>query len=187
MAHWADVSVTTQMTIVSLDEEPSDFDPIQVEANCPMCRRPTTASLNTQLAEQLSARYPLTYSERRADEQASEADGSESAIETLTLYIGNKHRLIRPAEDSSNRHEWTFFVRPSRTDIIKEVQILIVGILATVAFLSIAVGLVTGLLILVRCLTFDLDPTPVFLPSELSLLSSQSIKHSIYLNQNELP
>lgn len=127
MAHWADVSVTSQMTIVSLDEEPATFDAAGVEARCPMCRTSTVASFNPTLAEQLAEKYPLTYAEREAEEKKAE-EGGEGAIETLTLYIGNKHHLIMPAEGSSNRHEWTFFVKPSRTDIIEEVQILLVSI-----------------------------------------------------------
>ncbi len=40
MAQWADVSVAMpNMTIVSIDEEPQNFDAATgLEANCPMCR-----------------------------------------------------------------------------------------------------------------------------------------------------
>src|SRR6266536_4843846 len=134
MAHWAHVSVTSQMTIVSLDDEPSIFEPLEIEAKCPMCRTPTTASLDARLAGELGARYPLRYAERQAEEQTFEVDRLESAIETLTLYIGNRHRLVMPQGGSSNWHEWTFFVRPSRTDIIEEVQILLVSIFTIILF-----------------------------------------------------
>jgi hypothetical protein len=126
MAHWADVSVTSQMTIVSLDDQPSSFDPIQIEANCPMCRTRTTASLDTQLEEDLKTRYPVKYTEREVEERAPEDGGEEVPVETLTLYIGNEHRMVLPQGGDANRHEWTFFVRPSRTDIIEEVQLLLV-------------------------------------------------------------
>ncbi|RMY56397.1 hypothetical protein D0865_03671 [Hortaea werneckii] len=124
MAHWADVSVTSQMKIVDVDEEPSEFNPVSgVEAKCPMCRTATSASLNEARSEQLRVRYPSIWEERRVEE---EGDLSRNAaeIQTITVYIGNRHTLVRDAEDA-NVHEWTFFVRPSRTDIIEEVQILL--------------------------------------------------------------
>ena len=128
MAHWADVSVTSQMTIVSLDEQPSQFNPIQVEAKCPMCRTLTTARLDPEMAHVLSTRYPRKYAERRVEEQTPES-AEASSMETLTLYIGNSHRLVEPLGGSGNQHDWTFFVRPSRTDIIEEVHILLASIL----------------------------------------------------------
>src|SRR4051812_43693910 len=44
MAQWAEVSATSQMVIVDLDEQPTNFDPVQVEAKCPMCRTLTSAT-----------------------------------------------------------------------------------------------------------------------------------------------
>lgn len=125
MAHWADVSVTSQMKIVDVDEEPNEFNPVSgVEAKCPMCRTATSASLDEARSERLRARYPEMWKERKVEE---EGDLSRNAteIQTITVYIGNRHALVRDVEDA-NVHEWTFFVRPSRTDIIEEVQILLV-------------------------------------------------------------
>ena len=126
MAHWADVSVTSQMTIVDVDEEATDFNPVSgVEARCPMCRTATTANLDTRRAERLATRYPLTWGERQSEEEVdSNVCGEE--IQTITVYIGNRHILAKDREDA-NVHEWTFFVRPNRTDIIEEVQILLVS------------------------------------------------------------
>lgn len=130
MARWADVSVTSQMTIVSLDEELDDFaSATGVEAKCPMCRTQTSAVMNPQCAEELRQRYPQTYGEREVDEQTTEIDGTGGSVQTLTVYIGNKHQLTRPEPGSSNMHEWTFFVKPSRTDIVEEVHILLVSAL----------------------------------------------------------
>lgn len=126
MAHWADVSITSQMTIVSLDDIPTSMPANSVEARCPMCRTSTTASLNPSLAETLRSRYPSTYANRQVEE--SIPSDEDTTIETLTLYIGNTHRLKppeNPEDTTSNKHEWTFFVRPSRTDIIEEVQIFL--------------------------------------------------------------
>lgn len=126
MAHWADVSVTSQMKIVDVDEEPSEFNRVSgVEAKCPMCRTATSASLNEARSEQLRTKYPSVWEERKAEEEG-DLTRNAAEIQTITVYIGNRHALVRDAEDA-NVHEWTFFVRPSRTDIIEEIQILLVS------------------------------------------------------------
>lgn len=132
MAHWADVSITSQMTIVDVDEEPVEFNPVSgVEAKCPMCRTQTSATLDLARSQQLASKYPTAWREREAEEEAdSNNNGGEGTIQTLTVYIGNRHQLVRDAEDA-NKHDWTFFVKPSRTDIVEEVQILLVSRIAT--------------------------------------------------------
>jgi len=95
-----------------------------------MCRTPTTASLNQDREHDLRARYPLTYQIRETEEHEDEEDvggrAVPSSVETLTLYIGNTHQLVRPESPGShNKHNWKFFVRPSRTDLIEEVQIFL--------------------------------------------------------------
>lgn len=127
MAQWASVSLATPMTIVDVDEEPAEFDAVsELEARCPMCRTMTTAASNPTLAQKLRARYPLTYAERDSEAQAESEGLGGDAIQTLTVYIGNRHTRVPPVEDSPhNEHEWTFFVRPSRTDIIEEVHIFL--------------------------------------------------------------
>ena len=125
MAHWADVSITTQMQIVDVDEEAVPFNPVSgLEARCPMCRTQTSASLDRARERNLQNEYPQTYSERKAEEEQSGTNNQSGEIQTLTLSIGNQHRLTEaPSETSGNIHEWNFFVRPSRTDIIEEVHI----------------------------------------------------------------
>lgn len=127
MAHWADVSVTSQMPIVDVDEEPADFNAVSgVEARCPMCRTLTSASLDSPRAEQLATKYPRAWQNRHVEEQADRGKGTSGGeIQTITVYIGNRHVLTQDAEDD-NVHEWTFFVKPSRTDIVEEVQIFLV-------------------------------------------------------------
>lgn len=126
MAHWADVSMTSQMTILPPSSSPSMFSGADTEARCPMCRTPTSATPNSNVATQLSQKYPVAY-QSRAAEEATDEDPNAGKIETLTLCIGNSHKLITPTPDSSqhNMHEWKFFVRPSRTDIISSVEILL--------------------------------------------------------------
>lgn len=124
MATWADVSIANQMQIVDVDEEPVPFNAVSgLEAKCPMCRTQTTASLNRTLNNDLKRRYPEPYLERQAEEGEVTLNSNDGEIQTLTLYIGNRHHEIEPHTGSANKHEWTFFVRPSRTDIVEEVHI----------------------------------------------------------------
>ncbi|KAK5136868.1 hypothetical protein LTR08_001790 [Meristemomyces frigidus] len=126
MAHWADVSISSQMTTVDVDEEPVDFTPVSgLEAKCPMCRTQTEATLDLARSEQLASQYPMTWREREAEEREhGNGHHGDGVIQTFTLYVGNRHQLVLNSEDV-NVHEWTFFVKPSRTDIIEEVQILL--------------------------------------------------------------
>jgi len=122
------VSVSSQMTVVSLSEHVDDIDASVVEAKCPLCRTQSRASFNPDLAEQLETQYPRTYEERRTEEQSLTTERGGS-VETLTLYIGNKHKFDRLAEGSTpNAHHWTFFVKPSRADLVQEVHIILVGV-----------------------------------------------------------
>ncbi|KAF2216795.1 hypothetical protein CERZMDRAFT_32252 [Cercospora zeae-maydis SCOH1-5] len=123
MAHWADVSVNSQMKIVDVDEVPETFDAVSgIEAKCPMCRTQTTASYNPDLAARLADDYPVTTRERSLEE--ADSLGEQGGIQTLTVYVGNRHRYVADSE-TANCHEWTFFVKPSRTDIIEEVQLVL--------------------------------------------------------------
>ena len=131
MAHWADVSVTMAMTTVDINEAltSSNISPTQIEARCPMCRTQTTADPNSELEGSLRTKYGDAYAAREAEERAGNEDQEGSIIETLTVYIGNEHRLVgSDDEESANKHDWTFFVRPERTDLIEEVHVFLVGL-----------------------------------------------------------
>jgi hypothetical protein len=133
MEQWADASSTGNTEPLSLDVNLADFDPrhdamYDLEAKCPMCRTHTTASLDEPLARLLEEKYPVTYAERRVDEEIERGSrAGQDGIEGITILIGNKHRLERSAEDD-NQHDWTFFVRTSRPDIVKEVRIYLVSL-----------------------------------------------------------
>ncbi|USP75636.1 hypothetical protein yc1106_02910 [Curvularia clavata] len=128
MAQWADASSTNQIEHSSLDVHLTDFDPnydpsYDLEANCPMCRTHTNASPDKALARQLESKYPVTYAERRVEEEVDRGSRvGQDGVEGVMILIGNKHRLIRNP-GSSNAHLWTFFVRMSRPELIKEVHI----------------------------------------------------------------
>lgn len=123
MAHWADVSITSQMTIVGLEDEAAILLPNEIETRCPMCRSSTTASFDGSRASKLLSLYPKTYRDRETEGKNVE---ESEAVETLTLYIGNTHNRIRNEDmESRNKHEWKFFIRTSRNDLIEEVQIFL--------------------------------------------------------------
>lgn len=75
-----------------------DVDPVsELEARCPMCRTMTSASEDVRRAEELKARYPKMWAERELEAQEDEAlQGETDAIQTITVYIGNRHELARP-------------------------------------------------------------------------------------------
>lgn len=124
---------------LDLDLNLNDFDPnydpaadlATLEANCPMCRTPTTASLHEELRRTLETRYPATYAERRVEEEAARgAKIGEEGIEGMTILIGNRHKLLRDrGEGVGNKHDWTFFVRFSRPETIQEVRVNLVSTL----------------------------------------------------------
>jgi hypothetical protein len=132
MAQWADASSTNHIEHSSMDVNLADFDPnydptYDLEANCPMCRTRTAAAPDKTLARRLERTYPATYAERRAEEEIDRGVRiGQQGVEGVMILIGNKHRPRRGADDA-NEHDWTFFVRTSRPDIVQEVRINLVS------------------------------------------------------------
>lgn len=116
------------MTRVDFSEHPS-LEPVfadDMDIRCPMCRSTTRGSFDRELEAALKERYPEPYRSRAEDEAQKPTTLDSGAVETVTVYVGNEHRLHRPEDpESKNVHNWTFFVRPSRTDIIEEVQVFL--------------------------------------------------------------
>ncbi|KIW70585.1 hypothetical protein PV04_02841 [Phialophora macrospora] len=125
MAQWADVSISSQLAHVGLDDEATVFLPHDVETRCPMCRTSTNSVPDPTRERALQRDYPSSYQVREIESKEGEEDDFGSTVETLTVYIGNEHTEIRAAEGSNNKHQWKFFVRPSRTDLIEEIQIFL--------------------------------------------------------------
>ncbi|KAI8941694.1 hypothetical protein NX059_002904 [Plenodomus lindquistii] len=128
MAQWADASSTNRIEHSSMDVNLADFDPnydpsYDLEANCPMCRTCSAATPDKKLGKQLEKKYPDLYAKRRVEEEIERGSriGSDG-IQAVMILIGNKHRLVRGADDA-NQHDWTFFVRTFRPDLIQEVRI----------------------------------------------------------------
>ena len=126
MSIWAEVSITRQMEVVGLNDSAVTLLPSELESACPLCRTLTIATSDRRREDSLRRRYPRMYVEREVE--ARSIDDSAEAVETLTLYIGNTHSLIKSdTVDQQNKHKWSFFVRPSRTDLIEEVQVFLVS------------------------------------------------------------
>lgn len=131
MAQWADASSTHQIEHTSWDVDLRDFDPnydptYDLEANCPMCRTHTTAAPDETLARQLERSYPMTYAERRVEEEVERGSRvGQDGVEGIMILIGNKHRLVKSSGDA-NQHDWTFFVRTSRPELVEEVRVELV-------------------------------------------------------------
>lgn len=131
MAQWADVSSTTNIEHSSLDVDLADFDPnydptYDLEADCPMCRTHTIASPDDALAQELERKYPEAYAERQVEEEVERGSRvGQNGVEGMMILIGNKHKLVENTEDA-NQHDWTFFVRTSRPELVKEVRIHLV-------------------------------------------------------------
>lgn len=126
MATWASTSLEAPMIIVDVDSEPVPFDAVSgLEARCPMCRTMTSALPDAQRDESLRSKYPQTWIQRHQEAAAENNTEASGSIQTLTVHIGNRHTQVPPREGEldENQHEWNFFVKPSRTDIIKEVHI----------------------------------------------------------------
>ena len=97
MAQWSDTSNTNRIEHSSWDVNLADFDP----------------------------NYDPTYDLEAKEEEDRGSRIGRDGFEGVMILIGNKHRLIRnPGDD--NEHDWTFFVRTSRPDLIKEVHIHLV-------------------------------------------------------------
>lgn len=126
MATWAATTLAAPMTIVDVDEEPVAFDPIEVQARCPMCRTLTAATSDGARKAELKTKYPQLTSERDAEAEPGDSGESDDGVQTMTV-IGNRHQQTPPREGDleQNQHEWTFFVKPSRTDIVEEVHIFL--------------------------------------------------------------
>ncbi|OSS52390.1 hypothetical protein B5807_02750 [Epicoccum nigrum] len=128
MAQWADASTTTEVEHASWDVDLEEFDPnydptYDLEANCPMCRTHTRAAPDHALASELEQKYPIIYAERRVEEEVERGSRvGQDGVEGIMFLIGNKHKLLRGSEDA-NQHDWTFFVRASRPELIQEVRV----------------------------------------------------------------
>jgi hypothetical protein len=134
MAQWSDTSSTNQITPSSWDVDLEDFDPTydptyDLAANCPMCRTNSTAAPDEALARELEGRYPATYAERRMEEEVEKGSRiGRDGVEGVMVLIGNRHKLVEEEEEGdANKHDWTFFVRTSRPELIKEVRVDLVS------------------------------------------------------------
>ena len=133
MARWADISISPEMIFLPItSSEPAEAGSLADEVKCPMCRTCTSATLDADKDGLLRVRYPRAYQERQVDAERNaiarpEGEG-EGSIETVTLFVGNTHKLRTSREETPNVHQWSFFVRQSNTEMIEEVRMLLVSV-----------------------------------------------------------
>jgi hypothetical protein len=53
---------------------------------------------------------------------------SDDKPESMTIVIGNTHRLVTPKPNSTNKHLWTFYLQSSGEEIIQEARVNLVSI-----------------------------------------------------------
>lgn len=122
---WAGLSLTTcQLTQSVLD--------MQVPSNqgcCPICLRAGKFAFDWSKQEELRKKYPISYRCIAWDFDTTTRD-TFPAYECLILAIGNTHKITPLTTEYqhdpgsvNNRHDWTFFVRPSNVDCVAEVKV----------------------------------------------------------------
>lgn len=137
---WADISVASA-DLVYVPLEYNEFPTTDSRRNdqeiaCPLCESLTTVYYNSRLQEALQVKYPGVYRTRLfcapgTGTQSASSNNRSSALETLTLLIGNTHKLTENISPillqadplRENKHDWTFFVRPSNKNMVEEVII----------------------------------------------------------------
>lgn len=122
---WANLSViSTDLVTISLDSEGDEHQVI-----CPLCGKVTGAAIDSSCQQRIEMNYPNSYRLSRWC-LASRQSERFPLIENLTLDIGNTHRtthVTAPEMIHRNRHDWTFFLRPSKPDLVAEVKVTLHG------------------------------------------------------------
>lgn len=127
MLHWA---LTAMNKCTDFTNMPSNLTVDGINFRCPTCRSYTTATIDTELDDRLRARYPDEYTARAAEEKSVEdVEIGEFDTQNMLIMIGNSHRKIDPEispySGRTLRHEWTFFLKSSHTELIRGVQVIL--------------------------------------------------------------
>lgn len=124
---WAGLSLTScQMTSSALT-----LQTMFGKSRCPICLQTAKFAINWNLQQELWQRCPISY--RRAAWGFDTPDKEKfPAYDFLILAIGNTHKITPVSPENqldpagvSNRHDWTFFVRPSGLDCVAEVKVFL--------------------------------------------------------------
>lgn len=127
MLHWA---LAAMDECTDQAELPSNLSIDGIKFRCPTCRTYTTATFDSVLNSRLHARHPEEYTARAAEQALSEDNpDDEYATRSMLIMLGNSHRKIEPEEcpytGKTRHHEWTFFLKSSQPERIKEVQVIL--------------------------------------------------------------
>lgn len=127
MLHWA---LAAMDECVEHAQLPSNLTVDGIKFRCPTCRTYTTATIDHELDFRLQARYPDEYASRAAEQGSPAKDiEDEFATRTMLVMLGNSHRKIEPSPspytEAMRHHEFTFFIKSSQPELIKEVQVIL--------------------------------------------------------------
>lgn len=127
MLHWALAAMDECAEHADL---PTGLTVDGIKFRCPTCRTYTTAAFDAEQNARLQARYPEEYAARAAESASTEdTPEDEYATKTMLIMLGNSHRKIEPEPcpytDNKRRHEWTFFIKSSQSELIQEMQVVL--------------------------------------------------------------
>src|SRR3990167_7345220 len=78
-------------------------------SKCPMCRLPFPADHDPTLDKELQAKikkeFPVEY-----ETTLTEYAEKRNSVRVFRLLLGNRHKLAEEAGETTNKHEWTFFL-----------------------------------------------------------------------------
>lgn len=126
---WANVSVKSATLSTFKTEKSGDEDAITTSILCPICGETSGSYIDLRHQYKIQNQYPHNW--RYASWKSSEIDAPPKfpVFEFLTLTIGNTHKLTEEPKTSrqghSNRHDWTFYVRPSHPELIADVRVIL--------------------------------------------------------------
>ncbi|KAK8023690.1 hypothetical protein PG993_011756 [Apiospora rasikravindrae] len=125
-------SLPSPVWVVAVHEDPTNTLPVdrllrRLSARCPVCCNQFKDGVRTcvEKCADLRAKYPAAYAARADAQSRTEAgSGGDSEVERITMCVGNENWEIQPPPGSSKTekiHEWSFFAKFSRHDIIEGV------------------------------------------------------------------
>lgn len=130
---WADVSVSSSqlapLSTLAAYQIQHDSKWAKVIL-CPICGTMSESALDLDHQHEIQNKHPFCW--RYATWRTPEIHPSQKfpALEFMALTIGNTHKLTKlTGRDDPlsphNRHDWTFYVRPSQSDLIENVRIFL--------------------------------------------------------------
>ena len=78
-------------------------------SKCPMCRKEFPSNLDPVLDRKLQEKIKKEFPEE-FEKTLKEYMAKRNSVRVFRLLIGNRHKLVEEAGQSTNKHDWTFFL-----------------------------------------------------------------------------